>query len=196
MVIVRQLAHADWIFHRWNRYTARLTDSREQHMRRWHESYWGIDREVWGSILRHVLICHCRYRNMFQYNKSLNTWRGEFCCVMSLITYNIYSKNTFQCWYQTKTNTCQIMWSPGSSNIAIWSYHKMDIASLSGAVYGVGSAQPLCMGLFWAGLSLSLDSIYRSLAAGHCSAQSHRQTPLPPPTTTTAQHPPLLQGNR
>lgn len=60
----------------------------------------------------------------------------------------------------------------------------MDIASLSGAVYGVGQAILLCMGLFWAGLSLSLDSIYRSLATGHCSVQSYRHpchtTPSPP----------------
>lgn len=74
--------------------------------------------------------------------------------------------------------------SQGSSNIAIRSYHKMDIASLSGAVYGVGQAFLLCMGLFWAGLSLSLDSIYRSLATGQCSVQTYRHprhtTPSPP----------------
>lgn len=33
--------------------------------------------------------------------------------------------------------------SLGSSLIAIWSSHKMDIASLSGAVYGVGMANLL-----------------------------------------------------
>lgn len=67
--------------------------------------------------------------------------------------------------------------SPGSSNIVTWSYHKMDIASLSGAVYGVGPACLPCMGLFWAGLSLSLDSIYHSLATSHCRIQA-----LPPPS--------------
>lgn len=112
---------------------------------------------------------------------------------MSLITCNIYSKIKFQCRYQTPVRSCGRHISLGSSNIAIRSYHKMDIASLSGAVYGVGSAQPLCMGLFWAGLSLSLDSIYRSLAAGHCSAQSYRQTP--PPHHTTPSSPARQQIN-
>lgn len=73
--------------------------------------------------------------------------------------------------------------SLGSSNAAIWSYRKMDIASLSGAAYGVVLADPLCMGLFWAGLSHSLNSIYHSLATGHCSVQTYRHSlphnPLP-----------------
>lgn len=74
---------------------------------------------------------------------------------------------------------------PGYSNTAIQFYHIMDIASLSGAGYGVGLAGPLCIGLFWAGLSLSLDSIFRSLATSHCSVQ-----------TPTTQHPPLQHSNR
>lgn len=54
----------------------------------------------------------------------------------------------------------------------------MDIDSSSGALYDVGMANLHCMGLFWAGLSLSPDSIHRSLATSQGSIQSDQQPPL------------------
>lgn len=67
----------------------------------------------------------------------------------------------------------------------------MGIASLSGAMYGAGSANLLCMGLFWAGLSFYLSSIYRSLATCHSRLQFYQQPPTlplsPPPPFPNAQ---------
>lgn len=49
---------------------------------------------------------------------------------------------------------------------------------MSGAMYGVGMAAVLCMGLFSAGLSLSLNSTHRLLATCHGSIRSYQQPPF------------------
>lgn len=72
--------------------------------------------------------------------------------------------------------------SLGSSLIAIWSSHKMDIASLSGAVYGVGMANLLYFELAFP--SLWIPSTVLWLPA--TPAFSPTNDPLSPNT----QHPP------
>lgn len=68
--------------------------------------------------------------------------------------------------------------SSGSSNMATRSYHKMDLASLSGAVYG--AADPLSMGLFRAGLPLSPDSTILWLPATAAFSPASRPLPTTP----------------
>lgn len=198
------LTHANWISgrSRWNRYSLLYNTSKWQRRATHEEMACKSVTDISVGVKTYIETCLGLFSSVSMLSTqntglktdTKTTWEGRFCGILSLITCSIHSKIGFQwqcqtCERQTPVRPCDQHISLGSSNIAIRSYHKMDFASLSGAVYGVGSASTLCMGLFWAGLSLSLDSICHSLAAVHCSVQCYRQAP-------TTQRPPLSHGNR